>query len=224
MNKHPLTLADKTAALYTAADHRPENPLVLTFPEPGEEDALAALLPDGITLLTVIEPDWETSFSPWSAPRAFKSGADFSGGAAAYLHMLTDTLLPQAEAALGLQPAWRGLAGYSLAGLFALYTAYHSSAFQRIASVSGSLWFDGWLEFMQTHPTQALPERAYFSVGDTEKNTKNPRMAVVESHTQAAAVLWREAGVPTAFELNPGGHFQDVPERVAKAVVFLANP
>ncbi len=224
MHKHPLILAGKTAAIYTASNHRPENPLVITFPEPGENDALAALLPNNITLLTIIEPDWETSFSPWPAPRAFKSGADFSGGAAAYLRTLTDTLLPQAEAALDLQPAWRALAGYSLAGLFALYSAYHSNQFQRIASVSGSLWFDGWLEFMQTHSAPTLPERAYFSVGDTEKNTKNPRMAVVENHTQAAEALWRQAGVQTTFKLNHGGHFQDVPGRLAKAVAYLANP
>lgn len=47
MNKHPLTLAGKNAAVYTSANHRPDHPLVVTFPEPDEADALVALLPEG---------------------------------------------------------------------------------------------------------------------------------------------------------------------------------
>ena len=223
MNKHSLTLAGKSAAVYTAAEHRSEHPLIVSFPEPGEEDTLAALLPDHITLLAIHEPDWEHSFSPWPAPRAFKSGADFSGGAADYLHDLVEHILPEAETALNLQPAWRGLAGYSLAGLFALYAACHSHTFSRIASVSGSLWFDGWIDYMRRHTPQPLPERAYFSIGDTEKNTKNPRMAVVEDNTREAETLWHGAGIHTLFALNNGSHFQNVPERTAKAIAFLAQ-
>ena len=36
-----------------------------------------------------------------------------------------------------------GIAGYSLAGLFALYALYKTDAFTRVASMSGSLWFPG---------------------------------------------------------------------------------
>lgn len=36
-----------------------------------------------------------------------------------------------------------GIAGYSLAGLFALYALYKTDVFTRVASMSGSLWFPG---------------------------------------------------------------------------------
>ena len=54
--------------------------------------------------------------------------------------------------------------------------------------MSGSLWFDGLADFLQ-HAPPTLPERAYFSVGDREKNSKNPRLACVETRTQAAHQL-----------------------------------
>ena len=50
--------------------------------------------------------------------------------------------------------------------------------------------------------------RFYFSVGDRESKTKNPRMATVEDCTRAAAELFRSRGANVKFELNPGGHFE----------------
>ncbi len=223
MNKHILTLNGLSATAYTPATHDAAAPLLLTFFTAAEADKLAALLPEGMVLLAINEPNWEHAFTPWPAARAFKGTPDFGGGADAFLHDLLNSILPTAEAALALQPAWRGLTGYSLAGLFALYAAYRCDVFTRIASVSGSLWYDGWLDFMQARTPQHLPERAYFSVGDKEKNAKNPRLARVEAHTQEAAAIWCKLGATTMFELTEGGHFNDAPQRLAKAIRWLSQ-
>ena len=219
-----LEAAGKTVYLAEAGGCRAESPLLLTFLSPQETAGLAALLPDvPLRLAAVDEPDWEASFTPWPAPRAFKGGADFGGGADAYLTMLEQKLLPQLEAELAIKPVWRGLAGFSLGGLLAAYAAYRSGVFSRLAAVSASLWFDSWPEFAAAHAFHTPPQRAYFSVGDTEKNSRNPRLACVEENIRATAECWRQRGVPVKFELNPGGHVNEVARRMARAVVWLAG-
>lgn len=219
-----LEAAGKTVYLAEAGGCRAESPLLLTFLSPQEAEGLAALLPDvPLRLAVVDEPDWEASFTPWPAPRAFKGGADFGGGADAYLTMLEQKLLPQLEAELVIKPVWRGLAGFSLGGLLAAYAAYRSGVFSRLAAVSASLWFDGWPEFAAAHAFHTPPQRAYFSVGDTEKNSRNPRLACVEENIRATAECWRQRGVPAKFELNPGGHVNEVARRMALAAAWLAG-
>lgn len=222
MNKHTLHINQRELTAYLPAQHRPNAPTLLAFPDsPAEADALAALLPDYIALLALPEANWEHAFTPWHAPKLFAKGADFGGGADATLQQLTATILPTAERELGLQPQWRGLLGYSLAGLFALYTAYRSDFFQRIASVSGSLWFDGWADFTAAHTPTPLPQAMYFSLGDKEAQSRNPRMAAVQTATEAVFTQWQQYACPSTLEINAGGHFDNVPQRLAQAAAWL---
>ncbi|WP_416192621.1 alpha/beta hydrolase [Neisseria sp. CCUG12390] len=219
MDKHILALNDKTVSVYPCRET--DAPLFLTFLSQEESDDLAGLIEGKAALVSIDEPDWEHAFSPWPAPAAFKKASDFSGGAEDYLRWLADTVLSETTQRFALQPQWTALAGYSLGGLFAAYSAYHTTPFSRIASVSGSLWFDGWTEFAAGRALQTPPQKAYFSVGDKEKNAKNPRMAIVEDATRATEADWRQKGIETAFELNSGGHFEQVPQRMAKAFGYL---
>ncbi|MDK4538762.1 alpha/beta hydrolase-fold protein [Kingella kingae] len=169
----------------------------------------------------MFEPDWEQHFTPWTAPRLFKKGADFGGGAAAYHDALTQVWIPEIEQVLSLDVAWRGILGYSLAGLFALYNAYCAPYFDYVACVSGSLWFDGWLDFAQKNTPAKLPKAMYFSLGDTEANSKNPRMATVQAALEQTAAQWQSYACPSVLKINQGGHFDDVPQRLAKAAQWL---
>jgi predicted alpha/beta superfamily hydrolase len=87
--------------------------------------------------------------------------------------------------------------------------------------VSGSLWFDGFVDYLSGHPLLGAPERVYLSLGDREEQAKNPRMQRVRAATEATKAVIEAQGVPCAFELNPGGHFQDVPARQRRAVLAL---
>lgn len=221
MNKQLLNPNNKTVSVYLS--NRADTPLFLTFLSPEESDGLAALIGEQATLVSIDEPNWEHAFTPWQAPAAFKKAPDFSGGADEYLRWLIDTVLPEVTKSFSLQPQWTALIGYSLGGLFAAYSAYYATPFSRIASVSGSLWFDGWTEFVTQRNLYTLPKKAYFSVGDKEKNTKNPRMSIVEDAIRATQTSWQRQGIETTFELNNGGHFEQVPQRMAKAVAYLLN-
>ena len=43
-------------------------------------------------------------------------------------------------------------------------------------------------------------------------------MAKVEEAGEAILAGLKEKGIPAVFEKNPGGHFRDVPERMARGI------
>ncbi len=123
-------------------------------------------------------------------------------------------------------PSWpvkRGIAGYSLGGLFAVYCFYRTDFFQLLGSMSGSLWFDKFKKFMAERRLKTVPEKAYFSLGDAEPLVKNQRMAAVGECTETAVRVFTEKGARTVFEWNEGGHFNGIQERVAKGLRWLAE-
>lgn len=192
----------------------------------GEEaGALWPLLKGPRPVLAAISGvDWNRELSPWPAPKAFRGSDDFGGKGPVFLETLTKQIVPLAEAQLGFVPVSRGIAGYSLAGLFALWSVFNTDVFDRAASISGSLWFDGFLDYMRSATPSSGLRRVYLSLGDREKNTRNQRMAVVEERTRQTSELLRGRGIPTMFELNPGGHFRDVPDRIARGIGALMDP
>ena len=149
------------------------------------------------------------------------AGCVWRSGAEAYLAQLTEKILPVMEQRLKGRPVWRALAGYSLAGAFAVYGLYRTGAFCRAASVSGSLWFPGLKEYLLSHEMQNRPDCLYFSLGNKESKTRNPAMKPVEQNTREIEDFFRSKGVKTVFQLNPGGHFQEPEKRVAAALGWL---
>ena len=195
-------------------------PVLYTVSEAAEaRELFASLSIPRPTLICIDGVDWDRDLSPWPAEKVVRGGADFSGGADAFLQVLLQDILPAAEA--DLSPAWRGVFGYSLAGLFSLWALTKTDVFARCASVSGSLWFDGFVEYLSAHPLLGTPKRVYLSLGDKEEKAKNPRMQRVRVATEQAREIITKQGVSCAFELNPGGHFQDPLGRQKRAVLAL---
>ena len=189
----------------------------------GEEakEVLAAVGEAPFHLLFVDVPDWERDLTPWACPPLRRGGAPCSGKADAYLPLLTGVILPDALARLAAAPRCLAIAGYSLAGLFALYALYRTDVFSRAASVSGSLWYPEFLDFCRANTPRKTPDRLYLSLGDREPNTRHPLMRTVGERTEALAAFYAAAGIPTAFEWNPGGHFTDPGSRTARALFAL---
>ena len=105
---------------------------------------------------------------PWDSPPAFKNSEPCTGGADNYLRFLTRDIIPTVEKEINGVPRWRGIAGYSLAGLFALYAIYQTNLFSRVGRTSDSLWFPGIKEYIFSLATKRLPDDMYFSLGDKE--------------------------------------------------------
>ena len=194
-------------------------PLVLmnAFENEGKEtfEELRKLTASGFSLAAVRITKWNRDMSPREAAPVFKNEEPFTGGADAYLEKLTGEILPAVVNELESKPAYIALAGYSLAGLFAAYAMYRTSAFSRIVSASGSMWYPGFLEFA------ARPEKLYLSLGDKESKTRNKIMEPVERNTIDLHEYYRSLGIDTVFELNPGNHFQDPAWRLAKGIAWV---
>ncbi len=204
-------------------EHAENCPIVYTHSAEEEIAGVPELLRHPAVLVRIGGICWERDLSPWPAERAFRGGVVFSGGADAYLEDLTERIIPETEAALGFAPSRRMLAGYSLAGLFTIYAMYKTTAFVRGASMSGSLWYDGFLDFMRERTPETVPERFYFSLGDRERITKNSRMAAVEDRTREAERILGGLGAETVFERNAGGHFADIPARMARGIDWITE-
>lgn len=175
------------------------------------------------TLVAIRGLDWNHDMAPWDSPPAFRNGQPFTGGAREYLELLTGRILPATEQTLVGPPRWRGIAGYSLAGLFALYAICHTDAFSRVGSMSGSLWFPGIREYLHSHAPRRRPECIYFSLGDRESKTRNPVLRQVRQNTQEIREFYRDRGIDTVFQWNPGNHFDHPVERTAAGVRWLVG-
>lgn len=215
----------KTVSVYPAAE--PGAPVVYlnTFGEEGQAvfDALTAIGGPALTLVTISGLDWDRDMSPWDSPAVFKSAAPFAGGADDYLRLLAEEIVPAAERRLPSTPIWRGIAGYSLAGLFAVYALYRTDVFSRAASVSGSLWFPGFREYVLSHTPLRQPDCVFFSLGDRESKTRNPVLRTVQENTEALCEFCRGQGIRIVFQLNPGGHHDHPAQRTAAGIQWITN-
>ncbi len=192
-------------------------PLVVLLDDRETAEKLRPLLP-ACSLLAFPAEDWDRDLTPWRAPGLRGKDPEFGGEAAAFLEALLRAVA-EAEAALPEKPETKLLMGYSLGGLFALWAGTRTDAFPLLASVSGSLWFDGWCGYLAEHPCRA--GKVYLSLGEKEPKARNPRMARVGECTEKTAELLRAAGTEAAMEWNPGGHFNEPEARMAKAARAL---
>ena len=175
------------------------------------------------TLVAISGLNWEHDMVPWDIPSISSKDTPCTGGADAYLELLLNEILPQAEETVLGTPLWRVIAGYSLAGLFALYSIYRTDVFSRAASVSGSLWFPDFPAFVCSHTPKQTPDCIYFSLGDKEHKTRNPFLQTVRQNTDEMEDFYKQQGIATTFQLNPGNHFQDAALRTAAGIRWILN-
>ncbi len=221
-SKHAFSSGGKQAAVYVSASCGA--PLVVFSHFSGDGENIAeglCALGCQCSLLVVSELDWSRDMSPWESPPAMKNDSAYTGGARAFLAALTDTIMPEAKRLIGGSPAFSAVAGYSLAGLFSLYSLYNCAEFRRAASVSGSLWFPGFYEYAVEHQFIIKPDKLYLSLGDKEARVNNPVVSLVRDKTESLVEIYRARGVDTVFELNPGNHFKDAEARCVKGIASI---
>ncbi len=222
MEKQTFNTDNKKITVYPAlAENRPVIYLT-TYNDDGGKiyaEVQKGGCPD-FTLVTVSGLNWEAELSPWAAGNLFKYSEMFTGGADIYLQFLTQQVLPQAETGLnGI--LWRGLAGYSLAGLFTVYALYKTDLFSRAASMSGSLWYPGFKDFALQSALCKTPQHLYFSLGDKEARARNQYLKTVQQCTEELAAYYRSLGINTYYELNLGGHYRNIISRSAAGIKWL---
>lgn len=165
--------------------------------------------------------DWNAELSPWEAPPAF-GDEGFGGRGEDTFTFLTEQLIPYIREQYDIKENLpMVIGGYSLAGLFSLWTVYKTDIFSACAAASPSVWFPKWKEF--TEKQKIHTECVYLSLGDREEKTKNAVMSKVGDNIRSIAEMYRESGKVTTLEWNEGNHFKDAGMRTAKAFVWCVN-
>jgi len=164
---------------------------------------------------------WNTELTPWENPPVF-GNESFGSGAKKTLEYIVRDLIPQldrtAPSAAETERRYY-LCGYSLAGLFALWSAYQTDAFAGIAAVSPSVWYPGWSEYASEHTVRA--GSVYLSLGLKEEKTRNRVMAAVGDAIRRQYGLLANADVKCVLEWNEGNHFVDSDLRTARGMAWL---
>ena len=176
----------------------------------------------GVSIVVIEDVNWNDDLTPWPAVGVFKKAKPFGGKAVAFLNKLTHEIIPETEKDLGIEHAERTLLGVSLSGLFAVWAAFNTDAFSNIISLSGSLWYDGFVEWMKEQTPSPQLKKICMLLGEKEKNAKEKRMSTVEERTLAAADILKEKSQATVtFELVEGTHFSPILPRMERAMMTL---
>ncbi len=183
---------------------------------PQEIAYIEAHCPQTFTFVAVHIPRWFEQLAPWCAPPVFGK-TPFGDGAADTLDdicLISSSILEGQGAPSHVSVI---LGGYSLAGLFALWSGYQH-AFDAIVAASSSLWYPRWLSYASEHHPLTTPY--YLSIGDTEAKSKNKLLSTVDDCLHQYLQLLKAQQVDYHFEYNQGNHFQENGVRTAKGFVW----
>ena len=202
-------------------------PVVYLHVAPNEVQEIASqcekLGVSGVALAFIEGFAWNGAMTPWASEGPFGNDAPFAGKAAVQLALLEHEIVPCVEEALGEAKIVRAIAGYSLAGLFAVWASFESELFAAMASVSGSLWYPGFKGYVFDRVFESVIPFSYFSLGGKEARTPNRLLRTIEDDTRQIQRIFADCGSISVFEMNPGNHFKDPALRVAKGVRWLSE-
>ncbi len=172
------------------------------------------------SLVAISKLDWNSDMAPWDIPPISKTDTPCTGGAKDYLKIMEEEIMPKAEEFTG-KPLWRGITGYSLAGLFAVWAIYNTESFARVAGMSSSLWFPDFKEYVFTHEMKRRPECVFLSLGEKEDKTKNEYLKSVRKDSEDINAYYKGLGIDTTFVLNPGNHYMNSIKRTASGIEYI---
>ena len=167
--------------------------------------------------------DWNSELTPWEMS-LLRGKGNFGDGAAGTLEFIKNDLILAVSEYINIENKEIKyiLGGYSLAGLFSLWSGYQTDIFEGIAAVSPSVWYKGWIEYVAAG--KPLSEKIYLSLGDTEEKTKHQILSKIgENIRKQHEILEKSENVKTVLEWNEGNHFQNPDIRTAKGFLWVMN-
>ncbi len=184
-----------------------------------EVEAIRTLSDKPFSLVAFKIEDWIQELSPWPAPPVFGK-IPFGDGAGETLSYILDQLLPALQKQ-AMNTSHCLLGGYSLAGLFSLWSSYQTVRFEGIVAASPSVWFPQWIEYATAQ--KPFTNAIYLSLGDKEEKARNQLMAQVGNAIRRQHEILTTQSINTTLEWNPGNHFADSDKRTAKGFAWLLN-
>ncbi|WP_337460856.1 alpha/beta hydrolase-fold protein [Jutongia sp.] len=225
MKKESFVIGQKQCVIYH--DDKPEYILLQPVNDHEMENLdrqvslIKAEVSESFMFVAFLVERWNQELSPWNALPVFGQES-FGEGAGETLRFISEKLIPlttEQYASGSSLPVILG--GYSLAGLFALWSAGQTEEFSAVAAVSPSVWFPGWSDYAQEHKLKT--ERIYLSLGRKEEKTRNKIMAAVGDCIREQHKRLVEDGIVSVLEWNEGNHFQKSDLRCAKGFVWCVR-
>ena len=167
--------------------------------------------------------DWNSELTPWEMP-LLRGKGNFGDGATGTLEFIKNELIPALSEYTNTENKEIKyiLGGYSLAGLFSLWSGYQTDIFEGIAAVSPSVWYKKWIEYVEAE--KPLSEKIYLSLGDTEEKTKHQILSKIgENIRKQHEILEKSENMKTILEWNEGNHFKNPDIRTAKGFLWVMN-
>lgn len=173
-------------------------------------------------VVVITDMDWQNVFSPWPAKGVPAGSPDFKGEAQEFLAKLQDSIIPQVERELEIpSDVERTLVGVSMSGLFALWQWLVCDTFTNIISLSGSFWYEGFVEWVTSRDISAKKGETYFLLGIDESKSKVKTFATVGKATDDIISYLKAHGISTLFESVPGNHYSNPIPRLNKAMAAI---
>ena len=175
-------------------------------------------------LVSIAKMSWNNDLTPWECPPLYKGDSKCLGYADSYLKEIEKDIIPKIEEyitkELSKTISYYGIAGYSLGGLFALYSGFKTDRFKRIASASGSLWYPNFKEYVKSHKLNDNINKIYFSLGNKEAKSKIEILSTVEDKTKEIYEHVSKS-INSIYEENEGNHFKDGVLRMSKGIKWI---
>lgn len=220
-NRPSETMIDVgTCTVYKGKDASAPAIYVIDFPEhPFDIASVAAGRESAVVSVPI--GDWNANLTPWPAKGIYRGEPDFGGHAAQTLGQLVDVTFPAIEQAAGLAPEKRAICGYSLGGLFALYAFVRDARFAACACLSGSVWYEGWVDYLRDLEFEGEGRFAFLSIGSKEKHAAPKILHRVQDQMGECADILRAHGCTAEFVVKPGSHMSFVQERFDAGLTAL---
>lgn len=176
----------------------------------------------GVTIAVISGMDWDDDLTPWPAKGQPPGCPDFKGYGQEFLSLLKTKVIPETERRLNIsEDAERTLTGVSLSGLFTLWQWMTDDTFKNIISLSGSFWYDGFVEWLTSLPVPKKTGKAYFLLGNLEAKTNVKAFQPVQTDTVQIVGYLHGVGINDCFELVPGNHYQYGEQRLDRAFTWM---
>ena len=230
MKKLNIKIEEKECILYTNQNEKIEYILIQPVDEhdikllDNEVKYISKNTDKNFSLAAFKIEDWNSELTPWEMP-LLRGKGNFGDGADKTLEFIKDKLIPSLAEFMNIQEknVKYILGGYSLAGLFSLWSGYQTDIFDGIAGVSPSVWYKDWLDFVKNN--KILVKNVYLSLGDLEEKTKHQVLSKIGDNIREYFEILRNSEDVEKYvlEWNEGNHFRDSDVRMGKGFVWITK-
>jgi len=226
MKKLNLRIEEKECILYIKENKNPDYILI----QPVDENDIKVLDNEvkyisentnkNFSLAAFKINDWNSELTPWEMP-LLRGKGNFGNGADKTLKFIKEKLIPSLVEFMDIQDknVKYILGGYSLAGLFSLWSGYETNTFYGVAGVSPSVWYEGWIDFVRNAELKA--NNVYLSLGKLEETSKHKILAKIGDNIREYSEILKNSGIEKSIlEWNEGNHFNNSDIRTGKGFIW----